>query len=591
MSSKRSAFKPQNEKCYGSVEKMYIHLYTIPMETSTSNNELYIYWCASPELNMDLFNDFHTIFKKCKQYAGTSYTGELFSIDSLQKFKENLILLGVKCVDKPDKVSKISLQDGTTIDMNLHVITNVPHFNDMFDICFQNYDFHESFSYDNDTIEEPDDIKPLICVENGTSFEKVYIPQVELKSIAYKIVKTSIDNETLIGWFNTLVKNNQYMSVLTILDSLSNFNKDLDVSNTVEKDTDDGISINESVAPSKISKTEWINLFCELYLEEDKTTDILLSEVYQEYVIASGWSDTPTVSMAVFVKQLRALHKYRIKRRSKGMMLIGHTSLVSKQENFKMRMYSGNLSNRVLLTYQHPHEVKTIVNNNEPIVKAIGHKYAREVAFLLHKSSITLDYQTVAQFSSIPQLSSELDKIVKYIDNCFSDNVDYQTVVQFCSIPQLSSELDKVVKYIDNCINDTTDNIMKSVASGDIFLNFRKTSDECIIYFPFNKKYYDVNYTNTELIKAKSVLENTRMLKCNDELAYYEFGNFGNNNGVDLNWTDSFSSPLNSNVGDITSTRAGATINRVFKTTKPVANQQLRKDPQEPGICPIIAGL
>jgi hypothetical protein len=559
MSIVQSAFKIQNQKSYGNVEKMYIHFYTIPVETATSN-ELYIYWYALAEQNIDLFNDFHTLFKKCKQYTYASYTGELFSINSLQQFKENLILLGVKDLANPIKISKVNLQDGTSIDMNLHTINNVPHFNDMFDICFQNYDFHQSFSDINDIIEESNEIKPIICVENCTTPERIYLPQVELKCIAYKIVKTSVDNETLNGWFNTLVKNKQYNSVLTILDSLCNFNTDLEVSNTVENDFDDGVSINESVAPTKISKTDWIKLFCDLYLEEDKTTDILLSDVYQEYITASSWTDTPTVTMAIFIKQLRALNKYTIKRRSKGMMLIGYTSLVSAQADFKKKSLTGSLTNRALFRYRHPREVRKIVKQNEDKVILIGHKYAREVAFILYNINIILNYQTVNQFCSIPQLVSEIDKIAKYIDKQFDPE-------------EIKSESER----------------------GDIFYNFRKTADECLIYFPFNKKYCDMSYNNnnnTDLLTTKSFIENTHILKNNDDLTYYEFGNFRNNiEGTDLSWTDSFGITPKSLIGDITSTRAGTTINRVFKTAKPVCNQQLRKDPQEPGICASIAGI
>jgi hypothetical protein len=553
MSSIRSAFKNQNEKNYGSVEKMYIHFYTI-LENATSNN-LSIYWYSSPTENIELFNDAHTLFKIMKQYSGQQYTGDIFSINNLEQFKENLVLLGVSDLhrQRPEYDSlKVLLQDNTTLEINKHIIPNATHFNDLFDVCFQNYDFHQSFSAVNDDVADIKTTSSLIYVEDIASSYPFYLPNIELKVIAYKVVKTSIDNITLNKWFNTVIKNNDYKTAYDILNNLTNFNKDLEINNNVEDDMDDGLSINESVSTAKISKTDWIKLFCDLYLEEDNTTDILLSDVYQEYVTASSWSDTPTVTMAVFIKQLRALNIYNIKRRSKGMMLIGHTSLVSSQSDFKKKMLNGCLSNRAILKYVHPSEVKRIIRHNEDKVFTIGHKYAREVAFLLYNINIQLNYQIVSQFCSIPQLSLELEKVSKYID----EQIKLDTV------------------------------------KGDTFLNFRKTSDECLVYFPFNKKYYDMSFNNIDLLKTKSFPENLSPFKDNDQLTYYEFGNYGNNAGIDLNWSDSFDGKaLNSksNVGDITSTKLGTTItHRVFKTTKPVSNQQLRKDP---AIDKILNGL
>lgn len=549
MSSARSAFKTRNQKSYGNVEKMYIHFYTIP-ENTTSNN-LFVYWYCSPTENTELFNDAHTLLKIMKHYTSQQYTGDIFSINNLEQFKENLVLLGVSDLhrQRPEYDSlKVLLQDNTTLEINKHLIQNTTHFNDLFDVCFQNYDFHQSFSAVNDDVADIKGTSSLIYIEDLISGAPFYLPKVELKSISYKTVKTSIDNITLNNWFNTVIKNNDYKTAYDILINLSNFNKDLEVTNTNEDDDDDEASINESVSTAKISKVEWIKLFCDLYLQEDKTTDILLSDVYQEYVTASGWSDTPTVTMAVFIKQLRSLNMFTIKRRSKGMMLIGHTSLVSSQAEFKKMLLNGCLSSRSLFKYQHPSEVRKIIISNELKIKAIGHPYAREVVFLLNNTGLTLDYQTVAQF---------------------------------CSIPQLRPELSKISSYIDKNIDDEQVKIESS--KGNIFLNFRKYADECLIYFPFNKKYYDYSFKATDLLKTKSYPENTVQLKDNDDLTFYEFGNYGYGTygGVDLNWTDSFGTTSKSKVGDITSTRADTTINRVFKTTKPVPNHQIRKNPQE----------
>lgn len=549
MSLTRSAFKTQTQKSYGNVEKMYIHFYTIQENTGTSGQSpiLNIYWYSSNTENIDLFNDCHTLLKKMKEYLGIQYTGDIFSINNLQEFKENLILLGVETLDCDNQIFKLKLQNGEEIKGNKHIINNSIQFNDLFDVCFQNYDFHSSFSdVNDDIIESGDNDIPIIYIEEiFKCSSKFFLPKIELKCLMYKSVNSSIDNIVLNNWFNTLVKSNKYSSIYNILTNLCSFNKDLEV-NTITQDADDGLSIAETIN-EKISKTEWIKLFCDLYLEEDTNTDILLSDVYQEYVTASSWTDTSVVTMAQFIKQLRALNLYTIKRRSKGMMLIGHISLVSKQPDFKKLALNGSLSNRNIFKYTHPAEVQNTIKRNEDLYKDIGHKYAREVGFLLNGLRIKLDYQTVAQFSSIPYLSTEMEKIARYIDKQI------------------------IIKPIE-------------FSNGDIFYNFRKTADDCLVYFPFNTKYYDNSYKQSDLLKTKSIPDNVVSFKDNDELSYYEFGNFGAKAGVDLSWTDTFGSlnPARANLGDFVSTRLNTSKpNRVFKTTKPVPNQQIRKDPNE----------
>jgi hypothetical protein len=139
MAASASAFKSQNEKRYGNVEKMYIHFYTV----ATGSDTLDIFWYCNDIENIELFSDHKHFFATLKSYGYyTTYTGDIFIVKNLQKFKEILILLGAK----EDKVSTWSLANDATKEVHEWKVEHASKFNELFDVCFEDYEIINSFS-------------------------------------------------------------------------------------------------------------------------------------------------------------------------------------------------------------------------------------------------------------------------------------------------------------------------------------------------------------------------------------------------------------------------------------------------------------
>jgi hypothetical protein len=267
-------------------------------------------------------------------------------------------------------------------------------------------------------------------------------------------------------------KGSGYFNAILALFSLIDFNnKEPDVGGVEEDagpDDDNTTVITTSGKDNKIHPTEWVNLFCDLYLEETKGSDILLSDIYQSYLTASSWTNTPTISMAGFIKRLRALNRFTIKRRSKGMMAIGWSCIVSSQEEFYNGVRKGQFYKRQLLHYLPIIEFYPLIPTDKATIDMYGQEYAREALVLLKLSSVPINYQTVAQFCSIPQIASQLPFYAKYIDN--------------------------VIKEYDEMRQQLREDKRKAKGNGisqKVLEEYRDFTAKCTIYFPFNIALYD----------------------------------------------------------------------------------------------------
>jgi hypothetical protein len=435
MSAKMSAFKSQNQKRYGSVEKMYVHFYTVV----TSANTLDLFWYYNDDENIELFNDFKQYFIMMKFYGYyTTYTGDIFMVKNTQKFSELLILLGI---DEYVNFCWGTLQDGNLASGHKATINNSTRFYELFDICFQEYESIDFFSSDQaiiqDTVDTSNPNDGLIIVDfNGKNHIMKFN---KFNKLSYTPVKSKVDNITLTNWFDTFIKSGEYELACNKIHALIKFNE-TERNNIItpnEEEEADNLTIVTEQEPTKISHNEWIGLFSDLYLEEDVKSDILLSDVYQLYLTASGWTQTATVSLAAFSKRLRSLNKFIIKRRSKGMMIVGQSCLVNQQSQIFQKVRNGQDYKRQLLHYKSASEIASILMKHEDTIKEIGHKYAREVVILLHDSSITLDYQTISQFASNPYMSNHLKPYADYIDSilnpspgCFHKGVESHYALQ-----------------------------------------------------------------------------------------------------------------------------------------------------------------
>lgn len=491
MSSKISAFKTQNEKRYGSVEKMYIHFYTIATGSDTQD----IFWYCNDTENIELFSDIKHYTHTLKSYGYyTTYTGDIFIVKNLHKFKEILILLGAEQVD----ISSWPLSNNTTKEVNIWKVTQTNKFNELFDICFQDYEITNSFSSEPSLAKNRVEMDELInnktsaipnlneiifgkstnktnqLIEVTFGTVKAFMKFYEFNQLPYTIVKSKLDNTILINWFDTLVKKSEYQTACTTINKLIEFNsKEEDTGPEGDDDEADDATVLTEAESSKISHDEWIKLFCNLYMEEDKSSDILLSDIYQMYLTASGWTATATISMATFIKRLRALNKFTIKRRAKGMMIIGYRCLVNQQAEIFHQVKRGQLYKRQILHYKSDLEIQAILKKSTNEIQNIGHKYARE-AFILLNGICPLDYQTIAQFASIPQISTQLALYAEYIDSIIKITPVYETLPNGTKVRKFNTDVQKPLE------------------------NFRELGNKCTIYYPFvlgtsniaNKTYF-----------------------------------------------------------------------------------------------------
>jgi hypothetical protein len=474
MMSSSSAFKTQNEKRYGSVEKMYIHFYTF-----TCSDTLDFFWYCNDTENIELFSDFKHYLHTLKSYGQCSnYTGDIFVVKNLHKFKEILILLGAREISK----SNWPLVNNISKEVHTWRSSNNTQFNELFDICFQDYDIINSFSSEpslSKTCVEMDipfyDIgyetnsTELIMVTVGDNIE--FMKYYNFNQLCYTNVKSKVDNATLMNWFDTFVKKSEYKSACTIIKNLMDFNsKEEDTTPQVYDDLDaDDVTVLVEQESAKISHNDWILLFCELYLEEDKIYDILLSDIYQMYLTASSWSSTATVSMATFIKRLRAFNRFTIKRRSKGMMVIGFKCLVGQQAELFQQVKKGQLYKRQLLQYKSDLEINQIITKYKSDIESIGYKYTREAFILLNDSAQKLNYQTVAQFVSIPQISTQLGLYAEYIDSILKNIPECETSVSDTRVRKFNTDVQKPLE------------------------DFRELGNKCTLYNPFVLGNYNIS--------------------------------------------------------------------------------------------------
>ena len=467
MSLAGGAFKTQNEKRYGSVEKMYIHFYTI----ATGSDTLDIYWYCNDTENIELFSDLKYFFNKMKTYGEyTTYTGDIFVVKNLHKFKEILILVGTEDAAN----TTWTLQDDKILSVNNCKVKKASKFYEIFDICFEDYEIINSFSSEaslsKNRIEMDEFITNNHTIHNNNNNNNIILvyfnehkypmPYYKFNQMYFSTIKSRVGDNILSNWFNAIIAKNEYLTAFNTIHKLIDYNeKEEDTSNAIDEEEKDDATVLVEQEPAKISREAWVALFCDLYLEEHKLSDLLLSDIYQMYLTASGWTGTATVSMAIFTKRLRALNKYTIKRRAKGMMVIGISCLVNQQSELLPNVKKGQAYNRQLLHFKSDAEINCILNKHKDTIDTIGIQYTREAVILLSDCNIILDYQTIAQFVSIPQISTQLKLYADYIDSVLKNITD--DVVNGVKYKKFNTEIQKPLE------------------------EFRELCTKCVLYYPF----------------------------------------------------------------------------------------------------------
>ena len=482
----RSAFKLPNEKRYGSVEKMYIHFYTIASGLDT----LDIYWYCNDTENIELFSDLKYFLNKMKTYGEyTTYTGDVFVVKNLNKFKELLILVGTE----DSATTSWTLQGDKVLSVNTCKVKKASKFYEIFDICFEDYEIVNSFSSEaslsKNRIEMDEFITNAPAIHNNSIIlvhfneHKYPMPYYKFNQMYFSTVKSRVGDNILSNWFNAVIGKNEYLTAFNTIHKLIDYNeKEEDATTVIEEEEKDDATVMTEQESAKISHDEWIKLFCDLYLDDSsKGSDLLLSDIYQMYLTASGWTQTATVTMATFIKRLRNMNKFTIKRRAKGMMVIGVSCLVNQQSELFLKVKSGQAYDRQLSHYKSDVEINSILTKYKDDIEKIGLKYTREAVILLNDSNIKLDYQTIAQFVSIPQISTQLKPYSEYIESVLKNVTE--TEINGKRVRKFNTEIQKPLE------------------------EFRELCTRCVLYFPFantknalTKKLnfiYDLNSTAT----------------------------------------------------------------------------------------------
>jgi hypothetical protein len=472
-------------------QEIYIHFYTVLYPETPDT--LSIYWYKNQNEHFEIFEDCKLIFQKMKEYKlCTTYTGDVFCIKHESLFMEQLLLLGIEQKES----SSLHLINGVIKEVHCGKTKHVPVFNDTFDICFQGYDICQSFS--SAEIESPlfvvdksnrsSSLSSSFCSMDSIEIEKMegldkhlmiidflhhrlVTSFIKLRTILYSIFHATIDNQTMNKWFLTMVYKKQYpLAVERIFHIQDHHAKQQEIisnsprltspmlhedsskeEESYEQTEQEQEQEQEQEKKSSYQPKEWIRWFCDLYLEPTKECDILLSELYREYQTASSWTNTPVVSMANFIKTVRSLDRFSLKRRSKGMTLLGHRSLVSQQSRMCEEVKQGQEYHRNLLHYRSTHDIQQILDQHQQTISSISHPFTKEVCLLWNETTTPFSFESISQFCSIPFLSSSLSRYAEYLEHL------------------LSKPLRR---------NDETE-----------LEEFRDMSQQCVLYYPFQKGY------------------------------------------------------------------------------------------------------
>lgn len=454
MWTRNCASKTVCSKNVRNVDKMYIHIYTLTFH----NNENHMFWYSTTELNNELFDDLYKVLVILKQLKICNcFSCEIVEIDNILAFKDKLILLDVEYECECD----VLLKNNNTIKMNCCKIKDMNNFNTSYIILFDDTSIYSTYG-DNENNKCLLDLTDMRLIYFKIFNKNIIIPRMDFNHLEYKYIKSNIDNSILYKWYCNMNEKNYDEMVQKFL-KIQFINENIDKTDTnvnINK-SDDVNQIEIKYSPNSIiDSSEWIHLFCKLYLEEDTTCDIIFSQIYQDYCIASKWTNTPTVSLHEFIKKLRGLNKYTIKRCSKGMVIVGHKSLVSKQKDLSYT-YNNNLS--VWLTKGQLSEYIKEFEKYNNLVGNINHKYGKEVFCLLNNYAYK-----------------------------FTENLNYQIIDQFCSIPEISGEIIKFSEWMN----------LKLKSENDSFPIF-EPNVTCNIYFPFSKKL--LNKTVNDKLYNKTV--------------------------------------------------------------------------------------
>ncbi len=494
---------------------MYIHIYTTYTDTTprpftgtlTSTEDVDIYWYIQETESPELFRDYAYLLSNLRDYKQIkSYSGTILEVDDIDIFTEQLLLFGVNI---PATTFDIKLQDKAILKMNhgllkkkytyttdpknlSEVSTSIDRqIVELFSYCFGEYNICSTFTDKNLLSAYKNTPSEFIRIQNMKG-DYIFIKGVELAKLDYSLLKTHISNTSMASWFTHVCKNMSYASAVIYLEKVYNHNtelnkkmeKELDnyIEGEKENDNEGGQEQQEqqeqknrqygTLMPLEdiraLEDIEWINEFCRLYAEPDTKSDTLLSDAYQQYITASSWTNKLIVNMQTFIKQVKQLAPFTVKRKAKGMVIAGYRFLVNEQEEMFNKAKKGELSERNLFVYMHNTQIENLIKGVPE--EFIGVSYYLESTILLNKAYFNLSYNMIKQFVNNPYIKQSLPEFSKYLKE-LKEIEDFENRIEL----------------------------------------FRKVSQRCALFCPFSSQIFqfakivkstkDLQYKNMEVIE------------------------------------------------------------------------------------------
>lgn len=413
---------------------MYIHIYTTATSTYNTktlgpDSEIHVWWYSRPTESTELFKDYQKLLAKLHEYKEfDKYTGDILEVEDENTFNEKLILLGITI---PAEDVTINLKGEELLKMNYGVLKYTYHdkcnsynqFTDLYNICFGDYSIIETFSY-NSKIPNINIASAFVRIQDMKG-NYIYIQGVQFYELEHTFLKTNTSYFALNTWFSHTINYNSYCKCNLLLERMYQYNQELSSkelvqqSSQIESENQELKSEDQqkdSESPQEYSyqqkqDIDWIEEFCRLYAEADPKVDTLLSDAYQQYVTASQWTETPTVNMQTFIKHIKQMQQFTVKRKAKGMVIVGFKFLVDEQEDMYNKAKKGELCERNLLVYLNDQQLTTMING---IPKEFIGGYYLESKILLNKAVQTSDMM-IKQFYNNPYIKKSLPLFSKYI--------------------------------------------------------------------------------------------------------------------------------------------------------------------------------
>uniref|UniRef100_A0A6C0KUP4 Uncharacterized protein n=1 Tax=viral metagenome TaxID=1070528 RepID=A0A6C0KUP4_9ZZZZ len=226
------------------------------------------------------------------------------------------------------------------------------------------------------------------------------------------------------------------------------------------KEDSEAILENEIV---DINYNETINLYIQLYLEPSTQSELLLSEVYQNYKEKLNKYGVGITTQASFIKQLRSYDKFKITRHSRGMVITNYKIVTEPQFIQYMGFEDAFSTTHLKILSQFKSKFSSQCKSKDSIINF------REAFFVLSTAmNIEPTYHSVLLYLHDPKTEAVINAYKPYIDALDEMNLPEVDPYNNHTLSNIFSKRSKIVSLI----------------SGITY------------YFPFSKEIIKINHTS-----------------------------------------------------------------------------------------------